>query len=354
MGWLVEKLKVLAAALALQDFTIDELSGLSGVNPSTVRNVLKRNPTLIQRASQPSDHATAGLRRSRGRPSKRWVVADGAEIRRLIDETGALPKFEPNYANMEAGDWREAAVAVAEDALAQVGDQSDAVLQERLLGSARSSLFFAENDTSISGKIPWWQDEDSPFAVRARAVDTLATLASLPTTQRTPNVLRDTATRLAEAMQVAPDRGEATYFVPFSQILAQSGEFAPMYAVCAREEEPVYPLADEWTEVVMPDFHAAVGHIVTQVWAKPLVNVSTSMPVVVSSKKLDAEVSQMIDGIKTMPRPAAVFGSAFKRTLIKKSSWVGASFVPVGEPNYSRQDAIDSVVALIDRFSTRR
>jgi hypothetical protein len=348
----VEQVKVLAAALALRDFTVDEISGLSGVNTSTVRSVLKRNAKLVRRIDDHDD--VVNFRRGRGRPANRWVVVDCDEVRRLANEIGSLPKFEPSYANVEADDWRSVAVAVAEDALTQVSDEADPMLRERLFSSARSSLFFAESGSSASNDVPWWRTEDSSFAVRARGVDALATLALLPADgSSTADVLRRTARDLAAAMLALPDRGEATYFAPFSQVLARSGEFAPMYALCASRQEPLYPLAGVWTEVVIPDFLVGVGRVLTQAWAEPLVNVSASMPVVVSSrKKMSAEVDQMIDSIKMMPRPAVVFGPLDDGSLIRKSGWAGASFIPVDEPpDDDRQNAIDSVVALIDRFS---
>jgi hypothetical protein len=360
----VEQLKVLAAALALRDFTVDELSGLSGVNPRTVRSVLRRNPSLVCRVGQRSAGKSAvSAQPGRGRPSNRWRVVDGDQIRRLIDEIGTLPRFEPDRASIGAGDWREAAVAVAEDALAQVGSESDETLQERLIISARSSLFFGNGDASPEAKAPWWETEDSQFAVRARGVDALATLANLAPAQSgiaaerltRADALRNTARHIAEAMQATPERGEETYFAPFSQILARSGEFAPLFAVCARDQEPGFPFAGDWTEVVLADFRTTkIARIMTQLWATPLVNVSSCMPIVASPIKLGFLADQIIKDMKITPRPALVFGSLHEGGLIRKTGLAGASFVPIGKHSSDRQHAIESVAALIDRFSVGR
>jgi hypothetical protein len=347
----MEQLKVLAAALALQNFTVEEISGLSGVNIKTVRSVLQRNPELVRRADKRDD--TASLRRGRGRPARRWVVVDSKETRRLVGEIGALPRFEPSYPSMDTEDRRSVAVAVAENALTQLSDEPDAMLRERLLSSARSSLFFAEKGGSQSSGVPWWQTEDSPFAVRARGVDSLAMLASQETT--TVSALTSTAQDVAAAMLVSPDRPEATYFVPLSQILAQSGHFAPMFALSGSSDESLYEFADDWAEIETPRFRVGTGHLLTQAWAKALVNVSVSMPVVISAMKFDSEVDQMIDGIKVMPRPALIFGPPGAGHLIRNSGRVGATFVPVEKSlDSSRQYAIESVAALIDRFSIGR
>lgn len=359
----MEKLKVLAAALALPDFSVDELSGLSGVNPSTVRSVLRRNPSLIRRVAEQSARRRAVSAPSvRGRPSSRWTVADSDQIRRLIDDSGALPRFVPSRASTGAGDWREAAVAVAEDALAQVGSESDEALQGRLIRSARSSLFFGNADKSPDNQAPWWKTEDSQFAVRARGVDALAAVADLMPAKPgaaaeapTRDTLRDTARYIAAAIRAAPERGEEIYFAPFSQILARSGEFAPLFAVCARDQEPGFPFAGDWIEVAPTDFRATAARVMTQTWATPLVNVSACMPIVVSSLKAGLPlVDQVIPSIRVTSRPAVVFGSLYEGGIIKKSGLAGALFAPVGTHSSDRQNAIESVAALIDRFSARR
>ena len=356
----MEQLKVLAAALALRTFTVDAVAGLSGVNPRTVRSVLSRNPELVCSVERQAPADAAGSQRGRGRPSRRWAVVDGDRVRRFIDEAGSLPRFEPDQLGADADDWQEVAVTVAENALAQAGSEPDETLRERLISSARSSLFFGDDDASPPGASPWWQADDSRFAVRARGVDALAHLADLTSPRRVTVVdehdmagsLARTARHVAEAMQATPERGEETYFVPFSQILARSGEFAPMYALCDHDQEPGFPLAGEWTEVALRDFRVA-ARILTQKWAMPLVNVSSSMPVVVASRKFAFD--KLVTGVKMTPkRPAVVFGSLHHGGLIEKSGLIGASFVPVGKPGSDRQPAIDSVVAVIDRFSAGR
>lgn len=68
----MERLKVLAAALALRTFTVEEIAGLSGVNPQTVRSVLGRNSALIRHLEGPAPAEAADSQRGRGRPPRRW------------------------------------------------------------------------------------------------------------------------------------------------------------------------------------------------------------------------------------------------------------------------------------------
>ena len=44
----MERIKVLTAALALREFTVDELVSFSGVNRNTVRSVLERSPGIVE------------------------------------------------------------------------------------------------------------------------------------------------------------------------------------------------------------------------------------------------------------------------------------------------------------------
>jgi hypothetical protein len=351
----VERLKVLAAALALRDFTVDEISGLSGVNTRTVSSVLQRSPSLFSRAdAQTGGESAVSAHSGRGRPPNHWTVVDGDQVRRLINESGALPRFEPRPASIGEGGWREVAVAVAEDALAQAASEPDEALQGRLIGSARSSLFLGNEATSQKEQAPWWEGEDSSFAVRARGVDALATLANLEPAQH-DKALGNASRQIADAMQAIPEHGEETYFAPFARILARSGEFAPLFAVCARDQEPGFPFAGSWTEVPLVGFQPTLARVVTQDWATPLVNVASSMPIVVSaSVKTESMVDQVIVKMRVMPRPAMVFGSLNEHGLIEKSGLAGASFVPVGSHSLGRQEAIESVAAVIDRFSAGR
>jgi hypothetical protein len=154
-------------------------------------------------------------------------------------------------------------------------------------------------------------------------------------------------------MQAAPERAEEIYFAPFSQVLARSGEFAPLFAVCAPGQKPGFPLAGDWTEAEPVGFHFPAGHVFTQPWAKPFVNVSSSMPIVVSAKA-GFLGNQLFYTMKFAARPALVFDSPGHSEWTKKAGLIGASFLPVGESSTGRQDAIEAVTSLIDRYSAGR
>ena len=359
----MEQLKVLAAALALRSFTVEELSALSGVNPKTVHSVVRRNPALIGPADSPSSGpGTTGPRSGPGRPAKRLRVVDYDEARRLVREAEALTDYEPRRARADADELREAAVAVAEDALAKVVSEPDAARQERLIASARSSLYFGNEDGWSEKDAPWWKASESQFAVRARGVSALATLTDLAhadsgtaaeSAART-ELLRSTAGDIAAAMQAAPPgRAEEIYFAPFAEVLAHSGEFAPLFAVCAPDQEPGFPLAGAWTEAEPADFHFNGGRVVTQPWAKSLVDVSISMPIVVSAET-GLVSNELFDTVNSTSRPALVLGPPHGGGLIRETGLIGATFLPVDESSTDRKDAIHAVSKLIDRYSAGR
>ena len=372
----MEQLKVLAAALALRSFTVDEISGLSGVNPRTVRSVLRRNSDLIGRvAPQPAGQGPVGAAHGRGRPVGRWKVVDSDQIRQLVREAEAMPSFEPHHASAigaadaDLDDVREAAVAVAEAALSKVGTEPDEAIQWRLITSARSSLYFGNDDDWADADPSWWEVDDSQFAVRARGVDALAALADavqLKANDGAPagalawaQLRQSTAGYIAAAMQASPERGEEIYFTPLSHILAHSGEFAPLFAVCAPGQNPAFPFVGDWAEAEPADFQFKECRVLTQPWALPFVNVSSSMPIVVSLARtgysLDPVVqSQLFNSVRFAPRPAAVFDPLNRSEMIKETGRVGASYLHVGRQPSDRRNAIEAVSSLIDRFSAGR
>ena len=102
----MERMKVLSAALALGEFTVEQVAALSGVNSKTVRSVLDRNPDVVQRVGSTS------LGR-RGRPLTRWATTGSDATRQILDELEALPSAPTPASTLSADQWREAAVSVA-------------------------------------------------------------------------------------------------------------------------------------------------------------------------------------------------------------------------------------------------
>jgi predicted ArsR family transcriptional regulator len=79
----VERIKVLAAALALREFTADDIAELTGVKPHTVRNVLNRSPDVVRRLPSKSPGR-------RGRPTTGWATSDTQAVRELTADLAQL------------------------------------------------------------------------------------------------------------------------------------------------------------------------------------------------------------------------------------------------------------------------
>lgn len=344
----MERVKVLSAAAALRDFTVDELVALSGVNANSVRSVLKRSPEFVHRLGATHDG-------QRGRPSTKWAIVDSATSSKLIAELNALsntevPRFEPRW-----DDRHEVAVSMAEDALSQVVEEGDLRIRRKIIKSAQFSLRIS--DHSSTADEPWWQDDSSSFAVRARGVDSLANLSTTLPGEMSDDLLTTTALDIAAAMTAIPDRGDAVYFAPMSQVLADHGSFAPVFAV--GEYEPLPLFGEHWTELHASGLELDAGRVLTQSWAEPLVGISAAMPMLFASSHGEGTSSavlirELLGKIRTTSRPALVFGDVDQTELMRVSAVSGASFVPFDvHSSGDRQFAIDAVAAAIDRHAAR-
>lgn len=356
----MERLKVLSAALALREFTVDEVATLSGVKPKTVRSVLGRNLDVVQRLESTSQ----GLR---GRPSRRWAVIDSAATRDLTAELRGLTDTEtqtpPSFEHTD-DDRRDAAVTVAENALAKIVDENDPSLQHEIVAAARTALMMADDEPVDSGAddqqppLHWWYYDDGSEAVRARAIDALATLASAGPAGITERQLATTAHAVADAMATDPSRGDATYFAPFAHLLASRDTFAPLLTFTAPDEEMATTLIGSRWKTLSPSSKNVPFALVTQRWAEPLAAVSAAMPVVFVTRQPSSGslFAAFVEQTRATSRPAIVMSGASARELTRESARAGASFVPINCRRPTRSDralAIEAVTAAIDRFTAR-
>jgi hypothetical protein len=345
----MEQVKVLSAALALGEFTVDELSALSGVKATSVRSVLNRNSELVHRtgSAQPSH---------RGRPSTKWAIADSAASRKLaaeLDTLGAadlskLPNIEQQPSTLAPTDRRKVAVSVAERALSQFLDEQDFEVKREILTSAQASLSYA-NEPAESGSSPrWWRNDDSKLAHRAQGVDALATLATTPQMQFSDDLLERTAGDVAAAMNATPTRGAALYFAPFSQLLA-AHETLPAVLWISDRDNPPTRITDHWSVLHAGGADLDDAHVHTQAWATPLLEVAAPMPMLLSAAGPKSATS-LLARTRTVPRPALVFGRTRESDLSLVAARWGASFVSMdwrSSKDFLR--AINAVTASIDR-----
>jgi len=107
-----QQLRILAAAAQLERFTSYDLAAATGTSSNTVRSVLRRHDELFDVAS------TVGTKRSRGRPTKRYTVANAEALRDQLGEVrdsldwAAMPPIEATDV-----DHQTARLDVAENSL---------------------------------------------------------------------------------------------------------------------------------------------------------------------------------------------------------------------------------------------
>jgi hypothetical protein len=353
----MEQVKVLSAALALREFTVDELSALSGVKATSVRSVLNRNLELVHRISpSAASSSTSAEPGRRGRPSTKWAIADSAASRKLaaeLDALGtadlsALPNDEQQPSTLAPGDRRKVAVSVAERALSQFLDEQDFDVKREILTSAQASLSYANEPTDSGSSPRWWRNDDSELAHRAQAVDALATLAATPQMQFSDGLLERTAGDVAAAMNATPTRGAALYFAPFSQLLAAHKTLPAVLWISDRDNPPTR-VTNHWKVLHAGGVDLDDAHVLTQAWATPLLEVAAPLPMLLSAAG-PKFVTSLLARTRTIPRPALVFGRTRESDLSLDAARWGASFVSMdwrSPKDFLR--AINAVTASIDR-----
>jgi chaperonin GroES len=348
----MERIKVLTAALALREFTVDELVSFSGVNRNTVRSVLERSPGIVEQLGAEAPDGP-------GRPAAKWAVRDSHETREFTASIQDLapPPAPPSPVSVD--DQHEAVVSVAEDALTKIADR-DPVMQRRILRSAQATLHLVGSGAeSTDTAEQWWVDDDSELAIRAQAVDALATLAVSPYEQFADKALSQTAQRVAAAMEVVPERGEAVYFAPFTQILAGRGALAPLLMVAA--DLPPGLAIDHWTELPAEGTEPA-ARVLTQRWAAPLVGVADSMPLLIVAGFAAADMllprtlellTRWLERSRASARPTLVMGDARQVDLLRLAARFGAPFIPGDdwESQEDRQLAVEAVSSAVERHA---
>ncbi len=186
-----DRLRILAAAAALGEFTVPELAAHTGILPGTVSQVLRR-----ERAGRGLFEQTSLSRPSKGRPAVLWRVRQAAaileelaheesEVAGLQAETGAHAGSEAAH---EPAGQHHRWLGSAEEALAQIWETDDRADQKMLAGVAVNFLRAADPRAEVTGALTdqpdWWEQPPGPGPdlgrpyQRARRIAAIAALAS--------------------------------------------------------------------------------------------------------------------------------------------------------------------------------
>lgn len=259
----MERVKILAASVALGEFTIPELVAYSGAKERTVQSVLLRESGLFERLSDAGEELDAGQSaagasptggrglRGPGRPATRWRVIDPQRIRRLVEDLHgelAEAKQEVTTIMQQSGKidverFRLAAVKVAEDTVIRAWEEPNPGLRRVLAETVLNNLADAGpqpvDDEVGSSESDWWnavsfdRSSQAEEALRYRARG-LAVLARAIDMEAYSQVL--TTEQLAEAALAVSRLGPAVFSQPQVQKF-----FERLAAATATVRVPVGP-----------------------------------------------------------------------------------------------------------------
>jgi hypothetical protein len=315
----MKRLRVLASALALGDFTIAELSVYSGVNENTVRSLIGRER---HRFEQSEGHGE----REPGRPAKRYRLLDRDEVRtELAELESGIRDADVGASEVGGEEERLAAAVVGENALLR-SLQSDSAEERQILCEVafRSAAQALDDDRSTS-------NADEPLRRRARAVSVLSQLA---VTDRKGQLveegeLHEAARALAELAETAPAENVLKLLAGLAWISASHDELPPLALILDEgltPQDAVPGIAEEhW---VRRSAGGAGQSLWSQAWAEDLVEQRLIAGLVVHDHDYDEEqLEKTIARFADWGRPTAVVSRAetSRATSIAAS---GAMLIP--------------------------
>lgn len=191
-----QQLRILAAALALGDFTAAELAAHSGVPLSSVRSTIGRD----KRKRQSRVFSETGEVRDcdgRGRPGEIYTLTNPAAVRQDLDDIGLQASLGGGEPRMD--------VTVGETQAALL-DAADAAFEQALVtgGDDRRAALAAANDAI--GSLLDATCGDAPPELRDRAVGRLAAIQTMQTTETLEEIQSWMAAIAAQLAQVSHGR----------------------------------------------------------------------------------------------------------------------------------------------------
>jgi len=159
-----ERLSILAAAIALKEFTTSELTAFTGANPHTVRQVLYR-----EQGERDLFERRQSERGGTGRRPLVWRIKDPDAVfreieadRRAVAELPVPDRGGPGPAS------RDVLLASAEEAVARSCESADGTEQRALAAVAVNLLKAADPRPALAGlagqaepHVPWWERAES-------------------------------------------------------------------------------------------------------------------------------------------------------------------------------------------------
>jgi hypothetical protein len=402
-----ERLNILAAAVALREFTASELAAYTGANPSTVRQVLQRE----QQHRKLFVHAETHQRsRGVGRPAVLWrLPAERADLilTEIAEEESKTSQLQGTTTDAVDGAGRPAdqaersytLVASAEEAVARSYESADANERSAFARIAMNLLYAADpnhhGEQTQSSGAEWWKpkaneahriditapaplDSISPVSIAAqlqsqspqqpgpehkliRRAQLVASFASISARRAealpiNASDLMRAADAISAGSEILPARQTLVWLKIFVDSSIESGNLPPVAILTKSEHSPseLFP-ADQssmWQKVGAPDELADRGYALwVESWAETLW-LRRLIPGVVMShddspESNDALASVIGDASYSAARRAIVIASRTEDLQVAARVSVGGGvFYPI-------RKTVDGLMPIVSRAVTQ-
>ena len=389
-----ERLSILAAAVALGEFTAPQLAAYTGANPNTVRQVLRREQESrgLFEHSGPDQHPGPG-RASLWRIKDPSVVLDeiASEESKIVGLRSAGQGARDRSAALSWLHRMDTLLLSAEDAAAQSYDVEDSVEQKAFAQIAINLLQAANPDTG-GKKTPrshWWEhppadlEEQSPRVIgvaegrtddafdsapqlfvldsdliyqRARSIAAFAYLAARRAEGLSVGTkhLLPVAEAIAAGSRFLPPQVTESWLRRIVGISLDQRRHPPPIAVLTQHErspDDLFPvIRGQWRCIGSPPAIARANYAVwVEDWAEPLFSASL-MPGVVVSHEDTPEANSVLNQVlaeneqSQYAQATIVASSTDDLGIVARVSGGGGTFYPIREAREGLLQAVSHAV----------
>ena len=317
----MKRIRILAAAAALREFTIAELSAYSGANVNTVRSIVNREKERFEEVGEREDQAM-------GRPAKRYRVRNVEDIRTELEQLEAEVddvEVAAIEGEAESEEDRLAAVVVAEDALLR-SLRSDHLEERQVLAeTAQRSALQGLGDLETAAMV------EESLIRRAKGIGGVARLAASDAGGGSLDEadFRAAATALGALAETAPGENVDEVLSGLIAIAVRHGELPPVGVVLDQDLTPRDAVPDfaekEWIYRVVGETGRRIW---LQSWAEDLLSHRLVAGLIVHDHDFDEEtLGEAISQVSHWHRPTAVISSG-EGSRASSIAIRGALFIP--------------------------
>ena len=338
----MERLRILAAAVVLGEFTVPQLAVYAGASQDTVRSVLRRDaqffskePTLLREG-----------RPHRGRPAARYRVVEPTAIRAMVTDLerevhtlrdgsqtqrsrGAVPEASGDAEFQD----RLADVIVAEDALVRAWATDDVELRYVIVDTAMRSILQAHPNYDFAthasrDRLLSTSSEELALERRILNVHALTEITSEHEVIDTEQ-LRKIAWHISELYDIAPTERVTKLIHGLGQLAVKVHELPPLGLVTNSNQTPHDALQEldnrTW---VREETGEGFESLWLQKWARPLSRRDMLLGLVVDDAGSIEELEATLKGDASADLPALVLSDRLDNDVVARVAAAGAVFVP--------------------------